>query len=93
MKSATIARTFFASHIFANNPPHELRPSRAIGRDCSLLERLGERARIAVLPAMIERTKAGAHRREYQDPLPSLAKKGKWSPYERSIPIIWGYRT
>jgi hypothetical protein len=41
-----------------NGPPHEFRPSRAICRDCSLLEHLGERPRIAVLPAMIECTKA-----------------------------------
>jgi hypothetical protein len=43
-----------------NDPPHEFRPSRPIGRDCSLLERLGERARVAILPAMIEHAKPPA---------------------------------
>jgi hypothetical protein len=41
-----------------NDPPHEFRASRAIGRDSCMLERPGERRRVIVRAAMIKRAKA-----------------------------------
>ncbi len=63
--SAIIVAHVVAGHVLVNHPAHEFRPGAFHRPQAPLLDRLGQLARVAVLPAMIEHAEAARDRREY----------------------------